>query len=178
MFNNEADPQFNNEEEKRFFDALYEDYFDLLFRICKGPLHGDMDAVANCVHAVFDVAQRKVQLLMHHPNVGGWMHTTAKNCIQKEYQRLKRERTKYERLIRSVSHVTIDELISEEELARIQSSVLGRLNEAEREIHQLYYIENLSLAQISERLGISVGAAKMRIYRVKLKLESLLSDYI
>ena len=121
----------DSEREKQFLDELYEQYYDVLFRYCLPYLNRDIDSSADCVHMVFDVAAAKVKTLMKHPNIGGWMYATAKNCIKKELRRIKMEQTKFERLVDSMPTTTQIDPILEDEVDALRDRIVDTLNEAE-----------------------------------------------
>ncbi len=172
MFNSDS------EREKQFLDELYEQYYDVLFRYCLPYLNRDIDSSADCVHMVFDVAAAKVKTLMKHPNIGGWMYATAKNCIKKELRRIKMEQTKFERLVDSMPMTTQIDPILEDEVDALRDRIVDTLNEAERLLYQLYYVENRTTPEIGQMLNITADAAKMRLYRVRIKLLKELNKYI
>jgi RNA polymerase sigma-70 factor, ECF subfamily len=63
-----------------------------------------------------------------------------------------------------------------EELRLRVRTALGRLSERDREVLVLRYLEQLSLGDIAEIVGISEGAVKSRHARALLRLQALLGD--
>lgn len=46
--------------------------------------------------------------------------------------------------------------------------------ETYRQILMLYYVENIGLAEISKRLGLSIQTANIRLFRARKKLQRML----
>ncbi len=63
------------------------------------------------------------------------------------------------------------------ELAQIVERAIGQLPEGQRETLLLAHYEQLPLAEISEILGIDVGAVKSRLQRARASLRNLLAPY-
>jgi RNA polymerase sigma-70 factor, ECF subfamily len=66
-------------------------------------------------------------------------------------------------------------LIREELRSRVQAA-LAQLNEGDRELLVMRYLEQLANAEIAEALGISEGAVKMRHLRALERLRGILAD--
>jgi RNA polymerase sigma-70 factor (ECF subfamily) len=65
--------------------------------------------------------------------------------------------------------------LREEVRLRVRQA-LGRLNERDREVLALRYLEQMSLAEIAAVLGTTEGAVKTRHARALLRLQALLGD--
>lgn len=62
-----------------------------------------------------------------------------------------------------------------ETAARVQAAI-GRLGSRDREVLALRYLEELPVAQVAERLGISGTAAKVRSHRALTRLRIILEE--
>jgi len=67
-----------------------------------------------------------------------------------------------------------DQLILKENYLNLLNTI-GQLNKSEQEIINLFYIEDLSYEQITERLDISYANARTKLNRAKHKLRELLN---
>lgn len=166
-----------------FIRMLYEQYYEMVFKYCLPKLGFDNDAAADCVHAVFDEAEKKYEKLKEHPNIPGWLMTTAKHKLHKSWRRRTRE------TLRNVpielacalpdSRDPFDAVeLSDSDISEITEAVLSGLSENELEIYRLFYVENLSFAETAEKLGITEKAARARLARVKAKLKNRLAEFI
>jgi RNA polymerase sigma-70 factor (ECF subfamily) len=66
-----------------------------------------------------------------------------------------------------------EQVLREEQRRRVREA-LARLGERDREVLVLRYLEQLSLREVAEALGINEGAAKARHARALLRLQALL----
>ena len=88
------------------------------------------------------------------------------------------EQTKFERLVDSMPTTTQIDPILEDEVDALRDRIVDTLNEAERLLYHLYYVENRTTLEIGQMLNITADAAKMRLYRVRIKLLKELNKYI
>ena len=151
-----------------FLRKLYEQYFDTVFKYCLPKLGFDRDAAADVAHAVFDLADKKYEKLKEHPNIPGWMLTTAKHMLHKAWRRNTREaaRSVPIELITSLpdSRDPFDAVeLTDSDIRSITETVLSGLSENELSIYRLFYVDDLSFAETAERLGISEKAARARL---------------
>ena len=159
-----------------FVRELYEQYFDVIKKYCLPKLGFDEDAAADCAHAVFDRAGEQYEKLKTHPAILGWLLTTAKHIVHKNWKRSARE---------TVRNIPLDILtslpdrtdpfdaveLSEAEIRNITETVLSGLDERESEFYRLCFKENRSFAEIAEITGVSEKAARAKLARIKLKLK-------
>lgn len=164
-----------------FLRMLYEKHFETVFDYCLPKLGFDNDAAADCAHAVFDEAGKQYEKLANHPNLLGWLMTTAKHKLHKAWRRSTRERLRLIPL--DLAEAVPDGgdpfaavELTERDIERVTAVVLSGLSESELEIYTLFFRENLGFDKIAERLGISEKAARARLARVKAKLKSRIAE--
>jgi RNA polymerase sigma-70 factor (ECF subfamily) len=68
----------------------------------------------------------------------------------------------------------VDQLILKENYLNLLNKI-GQLNKSDQEIINLFYLEDLSYEQITERLDISYANARTKLNRAKHKLRELLN---
>ena len=166
-----------------FLRMLYEKHFETIFKYCLPKLGFDKDAAADCAHAVFDEAGKKYEKLKDHPNLLGWLMTTAKHKLHKAWRRSARERLRLVPLdLASAVPDGGDPFdaieLTDSDIEGITETVLSGLSPSELDIYRRFYRENLSFAEIAEGLGISEKAARARLARVKAKLRERLAELI
>ena len=73
---------------------------------------------------------------------------------------------------------SIDDSGADEDLERTLTTSMALLPMVEREVLTLFYLEELSLADIADALGIPVGTVKSRLFRARtlLRQQILLED--
>ena len=102
-----------------------------------------------------------------------WLYTISLNIIQnhlKKTERCRLHKTDYEKDEREIS--IKDENDPETDLMAKEEA--GNLEMKEADILRFY--QEISFDDIAEIMGISLSAAKMRVYRGLKKLEELLGD--
>jgi RNA polymerase sigma-70 factor (ECF subfamily) len=73
---------------------------------------------------------------------------------------------------------SVDDNGADEDLERTLTTSMALLPMVEREVLTLFYLEELSLADIANALGIPVGTVKSRLFRARtlLRQQILLED--
>jgi RNA polymerase sigma-70 factor (ECF subfamily) len=56
-------------------------------------------------------------------------------------------------------------------------SALARLPGRDRALLHAHYVEDLTCAQVAQRLGLPVGTVKVRLYRLRGRLRGVLADH-
>lgn len=156
----------NKEAKDQIFNELMEKaYGKLYIFVSKGCT--DKEFAEDVVQETFLEAYRKMDILVEHPNIMGWLYTTAKNKMLK----LSSKREIYSPLDEGFNNVECKEVsgdsYGEIELAEtIKSSV----SEKDYAILRDYYVNGYSSEEVAERHGIDKGVIRMRISRMKKKL--------
>ena len=166
-----------------FLRMLYEKHFETVYKYLLPKLGFDKDAAADCAHEVFDEAAKQYDKLKCHPNILGWLMTTAKHRLHKAW------RTNARAAARSVplelaaavpdSRDPFDAVeLSESDILSAAKQVLSCLSENELAIYKLFFVEGKSFAETAAALGVTEKAARARLARVKAKLKNRIADYV
>lgn len=173
-----ANSSFVGMTDDQVINFLYESYYQTLFNYALRKLSGDNDAADECVHFVFDTARAKIKALRFHPNIGGWMFNTLHNRILAKYheEQIRRHRfvTLTAKLAATLSYemnFNTEKEIDDATLITMKDALLNELTPSEYELYRLFYIEKESIVNISQLLGLSVGAVKMRLFRLREKIK-------
>ncbi len=70
-------------EQDAFFEQMYYNYFRKL-TLYAGAQMRNQSRAQDVVQDTFHEALRHIDVLMEHPNPGGWLMTTLKNKIREE----------------------------------------------------------------------------------------------
>lgn len=143
-----------------------------------------MDFVEDCTQNTFLEARKQISRLRDHPNVEGWLYTTARNLINRSYRSM---------YIKKKHEVMMDENITgnlmefdhdSEELFnssvdgdRLCADILGQLNAHESDLYKDYYKDNMSISELARKYDVSATAITTRIYRLKKKIKNLVYDH-
>jgi RNA polymerase sigma-70 factor (ECF subfamily) len=153
-----------------FFMRLYREYYDKVYTYCLVRLNGRHDLAADCVQNTFFAAFRNIEKLATHENIGGWRYTSARNYVLCAVQQLRRERNNV-RLNHDIpSNIDFVTEIEGKHTMPSCATIMAALSDAERELHRLYFAADKRTAEIAELLGISDGAVRVRIHRLRRKI--------
>lgn len=167
-----------NKKTEKFFDELCEDYYAKILKYLFAVL-SDEGASRDCTQEVFLTAWQKREILMQHPNPGGFLFQTAKNLSKKAKREAFRrmiEDTSVEELTQepvdssSLIDIAIDKQIDESEYVE---QVLGRLSQDKLELYRAYYVNRRSMEEIANSLGIKETALRMRYVRLRREIQEI-----
>ncbi|WP_245681751.1 RNA polymerase sigma factor [Actinomadura kijaniata] len=160
------------------FEAFYLRHFDAMTRFIARRV-ADPHAVADLTAEVFLAALRSRHT--YRPGLGsetGWLYGVARNVLAAERRRSRREARAVERI---VAHRLLDgddltrlaERIDSEEPARRALSAMAELPEGQRALLELVVIDQLTVAEAAQALGIRVGTARVRLHRARRTLRDV-----
>jgi RNA polymerase sigma-70 factor (ECF subfamily) len=162
-------------------DALGELYEQYKLRIFRTAL-----AIAQDQGAAEDILQETFLRLFTHADriytdvpVGPWLYRVAVNLshvwVQKRCRRVGLLEEMLERLA-SPLHLLPDRVMERREVQEKVQQAIVRLPLAHRTVVVLFYLENLSLREISEILEIPEGTVKSRLHYARQSLRGLLGE--
>ncbi len=158
------------------FTALVDRFRDRVWRICYRLLGNEHDA--------HDAAQEVfVKLFLHRGRYEGrskystWVHSVAvRTCLTIRRSRSRRQRHEDTVDATTMSEQTPATADNSPGLSLDLSAMLDTLDEEDRALVILKYAENYSFEELAEMFGIGVSAAKMRVSRVREKLQRQFSQ--
>ena len=143
-------------EAKQFIEELYKSNRDKMFRYAY-RLIGRVEKAEELVHEVFVLALLHEDELLHHPIPQSLLFVTLK------YQILNERRKK-----ESSSEVSLDDLFNleaEKTNEPLETALPKELPDSERQLLIWRYEEQIGYEEISERLGITQNACRLRVMR-------------
>jgi RNA polymerase sigma-70 factor (ECF subfamily) len=164
--------------ENSFIESLYNQYGIEIYKICYSYIKIKSDA-EDCLQEVFYRAMTKVNDLKKHPAPDKWLFVTAR-LVSLEKLRTTNSRREldisgFENILQSETFE--DELLrqqyTDEEIILLRNDILEQLNEKERELYTMRYIEKLGVDIISEQLKINYSNTTTRLNRLKMKIIKL-----
>ncbi|EHQ59891.1 sigma-70 family RNA polymerase sigma factor [Paenibacillus dendritiformis C454] len=176
------------ERDELFFHELCDTYFKSVYKYC-GKLAKSqaelMDFADECTQNTFLEARKQISKLKNHPNVEGWLFTTARNFVNLSFRamylknryevimtedihnRLESQNNEIDQFIENA--VNVDELYHE---------VLMNLSTSEYELYADYYIKKMSIADLTRKYDVSANAITTRIYRINKKIRSIVQTLV
>ncbi|MFW6240141.1 MAG: RNA polymerase sigma factor [Thermodesulfobacteriota bacterium] len=139
--------------------------FRLAFRMC-----GNLEEAGEISQETFTRAWEAIGRYDPGRPFSSWLYTICLNLVRDHLRRRRKTRDFFTLRFRAMSSFgdpspdpEVQFIVAETE--RILQTALSRLKIALREAVLLRYMEELSFAEVGAVLGISVSAAKMRVYR-------------
>lgn len=177
----------NNKSDEAFYELLCTKYFNQIYYYCKSLVKGQeqfIDFVEECTQDTFLAARKQITKLRDHPNIEGWLYTTARNLINSSYRSM---------YIKKRHEVSIDDTIANTlsepdtefeklfddaiDLDKLSAEILRKLNTNEYDLYIDYFVNNISVSDLATKYDISVTATTTRIYRLKKKIKSIAHSY-
>ncbi len=171
-----------------FYEELCSKYYERIYFFCNRLVSGQkqlLDFVEDCTQNTFLEARKQISKLRSHPNIEGWLYTTARNLINHSYRSMY-VKNKHEIIMDDdIACTSIEELDNEIEellnntvdLDKLCTETLSKLNENEYILYIDYYKSKMTITDLSRKYNISATAATTRIYRLKKKIKIIVHDY-
>lgn len=148
----------------RTYRAFYRDHFTAVCGLAIS-LTGDRDAGEDVAQEAFARAYREWDRVSHYDNPGAWVRRVASNLAVSRWRRVRSESRALLRLgNRRTSPVELPEL-DDEFWAQVRA-----LPDQQARAVALFYVEDLSVAEVAEVLGCAEGTAKSHLHRARQTL--------
>jgi RNA polymerase sigma-70 factor, ECF subfamily len=159
---------------KERFRALYVATCDRLVRYAARRTKTPEEA-ADVVAETFSIAWRRLDDLPEGDAAALWLFGTARRVLANQ---IRKDRNR-DRMIESLAYEMSSAMATFRELdsdALVARAALERLSDEDREVLMLVAWEGLESTELATVLGCSVNAARIRLYRARGRLASLLSE--
>ena len=158
------------------FRVLVDRYEDRLYRhLCR--MAGNEARAAELLQRTFIRSYRRLEQCREPERVGGWMFRIASNLYKDHLKRRSRDDVALEDAPPLQAEGENPEAAAERGETRIQlEEALQALTPEKREAFLLKHLEEYTYSEISERLGVSASAAKMRVHRAREELQDTLEE--
>ena len=140
---------------------------------------GDFHIAEDITQETFLKAYQRLSTLKEPQSFASWLYViTANHC--KAWLRKKRtwiqsleetSSTQLERATYSGHIIAENERMTEETQREVVKELLEKLQESDRTVITLYYLGGMTYEEISNFLGVSVGAIKSRLHRARQRLK-------
>lgn len=143
-------------------------------RLCRHAFRytKDMDEAKDVVQDSWRVILNKLHSLRDTNCFGSWVMTIV---TRKALDHIKRNK----RFVNNIKEPTVpnpddeDYLSKENDLTKVMNAI-ALLNEDQRMVLKLFYLEEYSIVEIGQILGISEGTIKTRLFRAREKLKTII----
>lgn len=159
------------------YELLVRRYQDVMHRYALRMM-GRPDEAADVVQQAFIKGFRNLADCRDPERVGAWLFRIAANVAKDHLKSPRRRGVSLD----AVGPLTAERGNPEEAAERSElrgeiEAALARLTDEQREAFVLKHVEGWAYEEMSERLGASVSALKMRVHRAREELQVLLSRY-
>ncbi len=159
------------------FREIYNSTYELLFRIAY-KIVLDEDVAEDLVHDSFIKANEKKMIFPSMNDATFWLICVVKNASLNYARRKVREASAYHKvLLESRQHMESGEVdLLKKETRNLVLEALNKLPDNMREVLILKEYADLNYKEIGERLGISEGNVKIRVFRARDKLLKIIGE--
>ena len=131
---------------------------------------GDGEVAADAVQEAFVRAHVRWRRLRHYDDPVGWIRRVALNLVHDEHRRARRKRRAIDRL--AAEPAAVD--------AEPETDTLARLLETsprqQRTAVALYYVEELSVAEVAVAMGLAEGSVKSHLHDARRRLRGVVDQ--
>lgn len=164
----------------KIFDELYNEHYLSIYKFCLAKLNCDRENANDCVQETFLVLYKKLSEGEEFSNPRAFLYSTCLNFIKKKYNEIqKRNDTTVS--IESIDGVAVGdfdrEIISKINFKEFEKELEKLLNDKEKELYSLRYIEDLRVKDIANRYNIDERFCSVKLSRLRKKIVSNLKDY-
>ncbi|WP_449241179.1 RNA polymerase sigma factor [Desulfoscipio gibsoniae] len=177
----------NDKNAEAFYEHLCNQYFEQIYFYCQRLVKGQeqfMDFVEDCTQNTFLEARKQISHLRNHPNVEGWLYTTARNLINQSYRSMYVKKSHEVMMDKNIANnlMEFDHELEEifntiVDLDRLCADILSQLNAHEYDLYKDYYKNNMSVSELAKKYDVSATAITTRIYRLKKKIKNFVYDH-
>jgi RNA polymerase sigma factor (sigma-70 family) len=168
--------RFVEQRTENAFAELVRQHLNLVYFSALRQTNGDTHRAEDAAQATFVLLAQKADSLCKHPNLVGWLHTSA--CNQgRELMRAEQRRYNREQAANTMHEITSSDA-NDEAWTRVRPIIDDALQDLapdDREAVLLRYFENRSFAEIGDTLRLGENGARMRVTRALEKLEPALA---
>lgn len=152
-----------------FITALFHREYPILIRLSY-RLTGSREFAEDLCQDTFFLATLHYEELLHHPSPGGWLTLTLLNLARNE--RRKTENRPAQVPVDEVAHL----LKIDEQTSSIEGLLPVQLSDDDRRLLVWKFEYQMDYQDIANTLGITEGAARMRVLRALKRCKALLED--
>ena len=155
------------------WDELVQRWNDRLLYYLRRLIDQETDATS-ALQDVWLHALRGIHSLRQGSRLAPWLYTIARRMAMNHYRRdyARQEEDSYEAIELEPDDVGDEHLRFEN--AELIHFGLAQLGVAEREVLTLYFLEDLTIGEIAEVIGIPSGTVKSRLFKARRELRVVL----
>ena len=158
-------------EEGRYIERLYKEMYHSLYSYAYAVLKNP-HLSEECVQETFQIACGKPTALMSSENPKGWLRKTLKNVLRNTL----RKRATLEKYIAAAESVNIDLIAGPAPGGNVDLEYSDMVTEEEFQLLKWVAIDQYTMLEAAEKLGITVEACKKRAQRAEKKMRRKIEE--
>lgn len=161
------DPTVINE----FVDQYGNYIYALVYNVC-----GNKNDTEEATQDVMMKVIHNIRKFDFSSSLKTWMYTIAKRTAI-DYKRRVKFSLDIEEANTLSSDVQTSDVLHKNEQKHIVDDLLSELDEEERSLIEMYYLNELTTAEIADILQLSVSNIKVKLYRIRKKMTNNIDKY-
>lgn len=162
---------------ERAFAQLFERHSARLWHYANALSNGDIDEAQDLVQEAFVRAWKQLDTLREGAAFHAWLRTLLYRLAIDRRERLQHRQQLLEQYLYSPPGTdTPEERLLSRETGGAIAAAIEQLSQSSRAIFKAFHIEDKSIMEISEEMGLSVGAVKARLFQGRKNLRKELED--
>ncbi|MCS7298575.1 MAG: RNA polymerase sigma factor [Spirochaetia bacterium] len=160
-------------DDNEFFSSVFEEVKEMLvgYFIANGINSNDVEELVN---ETFLLAWKYRTTLRERRKVKNWIFTIARNVLKAYKRMLIKQRRFFTNLNENIS---LQKGIRDDEDTSLLLDIIDKLPQMYKDVFILFYVEQRSLKEISEIIGVSENSCKVRLFRAREKIRKILEKY-
>ncbi|MBR6531541.1 MAG: sigma-70 family RNA polymerase sigma factor [Clostridia bacterium] len=161
---------------EQFINDCYEKYYQSIFKYCRVRLGEFSEHAEDCVQDAFVILQRKLTEGETIEQPRAFLYRTADNFVKRTTEHYIKERTRTVDLD-TAENTPAPPIISDDfDYDAFAQILISTLTEQEQELYILKYVQQKSLKEIAELLGIQPTAVAKRVSRLRQHIKDLIYE--
>ena len=169
-----------NKQTTALLQQLYDEYRLKLFNFCLARLSGERESADDCVQEAFLVLSSKLRDGENIENPRAFLYRTAENFVKRRQEEFTKETKRFVPLENATEAAASDEIYNETldsiDFDALAERLISSLDEDEKLLYNLRYVQNTRVDEIAIILKISRPAVSMRLMRLKTKITDMVNQ--
>ena len=158
----------------KLFETIYHQHKPMVLQMCLGFVKGDKDIANDLLQEVFISVWSNLKKFKGASTYKTWIYRITVNTCLQYIKKKKRERTYPISEIENQTSVANNENITNPNIQRLYNAI-GQLKKIDRLIIMMV-LGNQDYDSISEIIGIKPTNVRVKIHRIKKRLETILNN--
>ncbi|PCI33271.1 MAG: RNA polymerase subunit sigma-24 [Flavobacteriaceae bacterium] len=157
-----------------YFETIYHQHQPMVLQMCLGFVKGDIDIANDLLQEVFISVWNNLEKFKGASTYKTWIYRITVNTCLQYIKKEKKEQTYPILEIESQNAVVNNETVTNPNIQRLYTAI-GQLKKIDRLLIMMV-LENQDYDSISEIIGIKPTNVRVKIHRIKKRLETILKN--